>query len=381
MISEGLPVLAEQSVGIFAWDQARALRDAGVEVVFLVLDCRSFRKWRRWGFRSSVQEGIPVFEMHVPMGPIPSAPFYALSQWAFSRLYQKSVQAAGQPDVLHAHFLPMAISALHQARNSSVPLVVTEHSSQVLQGMLDSYTCRLAQTSYSESKAVLAVSHALAVAIKGQFGIPEVKVLPNIVDLSLFTYQPRLKKLGTTRIISAGNLVQSKRHDLSILAVAELCKEHPGLQLTICGDGPEMPRLKALIKQLGVTDLVILTGHLSRGEMGKQFAEADFFMLPSSYETFGLVYVEAMACGLPVIATKCGGPEDFVSLRNGLMIEVDNLEELKDAIVYMIGHHQEYDRQQLSFDVKSHFAPGTVCEKLMSVYQQLSFPDDRKDKV
>jgi glycosyltransferase involved in cell wall biosynthesis len=87
-------------------------------------------------------------------------------------------------------------------------------------------------------------------------------------------------------------------------------------------------------------------------------------VLASRGETFGVVYIEALAAGVPVIGTKCGGPEDFVSEDMGLLVEVDNVEALTGAMQHMIEHSGEYDRELIKRKIKDSFSPQTVAREL-----------------
>ena len=95
----------------------------------------------------------------------------------------------------------------------------------------------------------------------------------------------------------------------------------------------------------------------------------DAFVLASRRETFGVVYIEAMAAGLPVIATRCGGPEDFVTEENGILIPVDDAAALTDAMEHMMLHRREYDSASISADIRRKFAPETIAARLTDIYK------------
>ena len=81
--------------------------------------------------------------------------------------------------------------------------------------------------------------------------------------------------------------------------------------------------------------------------------------------------MEAMAAGLPVIATRCGGPEDFVNEDNGVLVDVDNMGQLKDAIVYMYNHYMEYNNAIIKENASEMFSPGVISQQIMSVYKEV----------
>lgn len=378
VVSEGFPEPPKFNTGIFAWDQAKALKSIGLEVAFLVLDCRSLRRWRRWGYRYFFCEGIPVFRMDVPLGKIPDDIFFTFSRKAFSALISKAIEALGKPDIIHAHFMKTGVSISVASKKLCIPFIITEHSSQVFKGRLSDASKKYTSEAYQRAAAVIAVSQGLARVIQQQYDITHVQVIPNILDTSLFTYQVKERNWKDVRIVSAGNLVTSKRHDMTIHALAALLPEHPHLKLTICGEGPQRSRLEDLIARLGVEQQVNLTGHISRQELAEIFRFSDFFVLPSSFETFGLVYAEAIAAGLPVIATRCGGPEDFVNKDNGILIEVDNQKALENAMRDMIIDFPFYHISINAALVQEYFSPQTITAKLVRVYCNLQEKSEEK---
>ena len=96
--------------------------------------------------------------------------------------------------------------------------------------------------------------------------------------------------------------------------------------------------------------------------------ESDVFVLASRGETFGVVYIEAMSAGLPVIATTCGGPEDFVDESNGILVPVNDVEALTDALIKIYKTANNYDRSNISRLTQQKFSPKTIASQLTDVY-------------
>ncbi len=105
--------------------------------------------------------------------------------------------------------------------------------------------------------------------------------------------------------------------------------------------------------------------------MAELYREADAFVLASRAETFGVVYIEAMAAGLPVIATDCGGPADFIRADNGLLIPVGDEKALADAMERMIRTRDSYDSAAIARGVRDRFSPAAVAGELEAVYRQI----------
>ena len=96
---------------------------------------------------------------------------------------------------------------------------------------------------------------------------------------------------------------------------------------------------------------------------------SDCFVLSSNFETFGVVLIEALACGLPLIATKCGGPEDIINKQNGILMDVENQLQLEDAMITMYKNAHNYDKEKLRNYAKEKFGEKTFIENVIKYYK------------
>ena len=115
-----------------------------------------------------------------------------------------------------------------------------------------------------------------------------------------------------------------------------------------------------------------LAGIRPREEIAQRLQQADCFVLASVSETFGVSYLEALSCGVPVIATRCGGPECFVNEHNGLMVEPDDVEGLASAMLTMYCNGGSYNRAAIAQEVRNHYSSQAVAARLMEQYEQLT---------
>ena len=138
------------------------------------------------------------------------------------------------------------------------------------------------------------------------------------------------------------------------------------------GDGPEAVRLRELSRTLGTDDAVTFTGRLERSAMAELYKSADAFILASRSETFGVVLIEALSAGLPVIAARSGGPEDYVNDSNGLLVPTDDIAALTDAMERMVRPESRYDRAALAASARDRFSPGAVAGALTALYGELA---------
>ena len=110
-------------------------------------------------------------------------------------------------------------------------------------------------------------------------------------------------------------------------------------------------------------------GSKNKNEIATLLQNSDLFVLPSRNETFGVVYIEAMACGLPIIATDCGGPRDIVTEENGLLIPTEDVNALGNAILHMVNNIDKYDRKAIAEDCQARFSPEVIAKQLTQIFE------------
>lgn len=356
--------------GLFQFDQAKAISDYGKRVVFLALDLRSIRRWRKWGLNKFIKNGIDVYEYNFPLGGFNPLIKYRVQDYAFCRSIKVIEKELGLPTCVHVHCCQQAISVSDYCRLNNIPYIVTEHITPLDEGI--KIEERKKET-LERAKQLICVSNALAKDMKNTYGVDSV-VIPNIVDLTEFKYTPK-QKTDTFRFLSAASVNYGKGFDVLVKAYAkflENAKDLPvygynDIYLTIMGDGPELNNIKELAKTLGISDKIIFTGSYVRSEFAKELAKSDCFVLASRSETFGIVYIEALATGTPVIATRCGGPEDFVNETNGMLVEVDDIDGLSRLLQSMISKIKLNYSVENTREIIEKFTAETIAGKILNI--------------
>lgn len=369
IISRGYPTNKYKMNGIFELDQAKALAKAGSKVVLAAVDVRSIRRWRKWGLERHEIDGVIVYVINIPGGILPKVILHKVTSIGISFLYKLILKELGKPEVLHVHFTDLGYAALTLKQNTDVPFIITEHSSLINKPVIENQLFNTAKAVYEQADAVVAVSPALANVIKNKFNIKSIYI-PNIVDTNLFKYTIKPTSI-TFNFVSIGNLIIGKRMDLTIEAFYIAFRDLSDVTLTIFGEGDERIKIEGIIRKYHLENKVFLMGMCSREVIKEKLKTSDCFVLASQSETFGVAYIEALASGVPVIATKCGGPEVFVNEENGCMISVDNLDELVSAMKYMYKNIKAFDGEKISFEIQLKFSPECVSTKLLELYNDV----------
>jgi len=292
--------------------------------------------------------------------------------WA--ELTRKLVRAyaaeCGVPDVIHGHAAMWGgYTAMLCARDIGKPYVVTEHASSILTLRVSRPDRRRVAATYRNAARVLAVSGALKESVDCLAGRPIAHVLPNTVDSDYFTLPVQPRTARPFVFLAVGDLVPSKRTDLLLRAFAGLRRTDPQVRLVIVGGGRESDKLQELMHALDLSDAVELTGPLTRPAVRRRMWEANALVFPSDFETFGVVLLEAMSTGLPVIATRCGGPEEIVSAGAGTLIDCNDEAALVRAMSEMVAG--SFDPLHIRNSVIRRFGYDAVARRLCDIYDSV----------
>ncbi len=205
--------------------------------------------------------------------------------------------------------------------------------------------------------------------LKGNFGI-----IPNVVDVyPEFINFNREKKDNIKRAVHISVLIERKNVADIIRAYAHIYNNLniKDIEFHIIGKGEQKEMLTKLAEELQVLNkCVFFHGFVTEEEKMNLLLNSDFHILNSDEEGFSVVTAEAILYGIPVIATKCGGPEDFVPKEVGLLIEIRNLNQLINAILYMIDNSDKYDKQNMFEFGRNKFSPQIICQQTYDVYKK-----------
>jgi teichuronic acid biosynthesis glycosyltransferase TuaC len=260
----------------------------------------------------------------------------------FGRLLKKveNLHRSKPIAVIHAHSaLPCGQAAALLSRYLNIPFVVTVHGLDVFNtfyrsGISASLRRKASVGVYRAARTVISISGKVQEILKAGSSAPiSSTVVYNGVDPGLFSPGPITGDPIDLEILIVGNLLRSKGHELVLQAIARLRPSFPKLRCHMIGEGPDRARFEVLANELGIASPVHFVGRQSRSQVAEAMRRCSAFVLPSSNEGLGCVYLEAMACGKPVIACRGQGIEEVLEhKKNGWLIPVDGIEELVQAL-------------------------------------------------
>jgi L-malate glycosyltransferase len=266
-------------------------------------------------------------------------------------------------DLIHVHYaIPHAVSAylaremLRKERH--LPVVTTLHGTDITLVGRDPSFLSITKFSIEQSNAITTISKHLKEATRQEFCIEcPIEVIYNFIDADYYKRVPNealrksLAPNGEKIILHVSTFRPVKRITDCIEVIARMRSLESGngsrfgVKLLMCGDGPERADAECLAWKLGVEDSVIFEGKQPQAQIRDYLSIADLFLLPSQTESFGLVALEAMACEVPVIATRVGGlPEVVLEGETGFLFEVGDVQGMAEAAVRVLNDTQERER-------------------------------------
>ena len=273
-------------------------------------------------------------------------------------MIKRYLNECGTPDIVHLQSSLAGELAIWMQEQHKVPFVVTEHWSGFLQKKATSSQLKLAQKVFSRSKHNIAVSQYFACQLQNMFR-EKFNVVPNTVEVDFF--EKGSEKFNHFTFLQVANLDENKNQKMLIKAFSRF-DQSSDVRLKIIGGGEKSIEnyLKSLIKSTDLGEKIDLCGAADRIEVKKMMQKSHCLVISSHIETFGVVAIEAMSCGIPVVSTRCGGPEDVVNSKNGILCEI-NEESLFDSMKE--AHDKSWESDTIRNYIQANFSRDRMLIK------------------
>lgn len=373
--------------GYFFREHSEALLKKGWQVDVLVNRLVGIRKLIQAGpsalrfYRVKHENGLRVVRSSYLK--MPGNEHYNTLGWARKtvRIYRRYERQFGMPDLILAHSVTWAGYAGYLLRKKyGLPYVIVEHrsffvwSSREARAMVKPFYLPLFELAYGHCEKLVLVSDSQRKGIETLVPSARKKTIriPNMIREDLFLPPAEPRQIDPFVFFWAGRLEHVKGLDLLLEAVSILRDQSDhNFKVRLAGKGSLREDLEQRASALGVSERVIFLGRLSRGEMLLELQKASCFVLPTRYEAFGVVLIEALATGLPLIATRSGGPDSIVTKENGLLIEPGNAEALAKAMREMMDRIQAYSAKEIRAQCLKRYGDSQVLEQYSQLFLQL----------
>lgn len=363
---------ADKLIGIYHKEYAQALAKNNVKVNMLYIDRQKIShpiKYLMMNKKEIIRENNyntyirKVFDVRRIS--------YSMSINNYCKVLEKAfldyIKINGKPDILHAEVtIPAGYATCKLGKKYNIPVVVSEHSSyyqRFFEGENKKYSDYVLNNSYYTT-----VSKYMADWINKKYN--KCDVLPNLVDVDSFML-PR-KKINGLRLITIAGLRRTKYIDNTIEALKIIIenKRIKDATLTVVGDGQDETFFKNRCHELGMDKYVNFVGRKKKEEVAKLLNEHNIYIVSSNIETFCIPAVEALASGIPVVSTKCFGPEGFIDEKCGKLVPFGDNKKMADAIIDVYNNYDKYDIKYLR-SVANKFSAKSVTNEAIKIYNKL----------
>lgn len=334
-----------------------------------------FRRVERQGWADGAEIFYPRFVLPpgIALHGTESLPYYLAVRGLVARLHQQYPF-----DLIHAHFtFPDGWVAARLARKYGVPSIITEQAAW--HPWMDDYAVVRRQALWAARQCTfhIAISQFLRKTIADFTGdSPKLRVIPDCVDAEVY----RLAEDGVgwkpDQILFVGTIRHVKGVDVLLRAIKLLVKRGRAARLILVGESfyrnyqQDYAGLMQMAKELKLNSHVKFAGGKPVEEVVRAMQQSALLVLPSRRETLGMVLAEAMACGTPVVATRCGGPEDIVTDRVGILVPPEDPAALADAIERVLNERARFDPRALRAYSLENFGIEVVAERLVKLYRE-----------
>ena len=293
------------------------------------------------------------------------------------RKYSKKVQELynivernwGKPDVIHAHVsLPGGYGAVLLGEKEKIPVIVSEHYSGFENDT--KYFWRVGhfiKTINNKVNGFYSVSAGFAKRINDTGFVKVTGVIPNPIDTDFFTLLTKKKKEKTFHIVMTGGVSKLKGVDILFEAFS-LLKDRLDCHLTVFGANENKIQFKKWFEDPDFSNRVNLPGKVAQKELVKAYSISDLYVMSSRAETANVAMLEAMACGLPVVCTRCGASETLLNDKVSIIVSNESPIEMAEAIMEMAKTQKEYNREELRKFVVENYSKKAVADKMLKAY-------------
>jgi glycosyltransferase involved in cell wall biosynthesis len=362
--------------GVFVHQQARALASRPeLDLAVLFVDRDTVRGWLRGPKRLTrrYEEGVLVYRLAMPRVRVVWPFLYAAwAALAYAALRRRNLR----PDIVHAHVaLPAGLAGALIKRLWRTPLVLTEHTGPFSTLMRNRPAALATRLAIRSADRVVAVSAALRSQITSYKELRRpIDVIPNLVDVGQFDVKKEARQgEGPARLLFVGEMLTGiKGVDYLLGAVSVLRKRGVSVTLDLVGDGRRRPNYEALAGRLGVDDVCHFHGARPHERVAAMMPSSDVLVLSSLAETFGVVVVEALASGVPVVATRCGGPEEVLTPDLGVLVEKADSVALADGIMDVLSRPGDVPPEHLRRVAEERFGRESISRRVLGLYRQVT---------
>ncbi|MEO8146883.1 MAG: glycosyltransferase [Bacteroidia bacterium] len=373
-------------LGSFFEEQARALQGEGHQVGIIFPDFQP--PSAMFGYKTKLpyfvdDKGLATYSKNIQT----IFPFYRKGNYRMhgrgsEKIFKDYVKRFGMPNIIHSHSANHGgIAAHHIAKKYNLPHIITEHLTTIVSDSIKHpYDFKITREIFRSADKSIVVSRIFKDILVDALRLhPDYfEVVHNMVSYLFFeSFKSKLFVPGEDFIFLTNSFLKKrKNHKLLFDALKILLQRKHHIKLKVGGYGPEEDDLRMYVEQQQLDKHVEFLGQLSRQQVKEQIDNCHAFVLPSIFETFGIVLIESLASGRPVVSTDSKGPRDIINDSNGIITTSFDAADLADAMELVMLNYSSYDQKKISDDCRINFSEKSITAKLIRIYEEVL--DNRK---
>ena len=368
------PSVENPAAGVFIKEHAKAV-SLYSDVTVLYSEKKSVRGLYKI-VSDEKEDGIRTIRTKHKRSPIPKTSDF-IHLWSIFAAFKKLSKEGWRPDIIHAHVYSAGVPAVIIGKIYNIPVVITEHWTGFIRHTLKNINKFKALFAMNRANIILPVSKGLEEAIKS-YGIKnQFKTIPNVVNTEIFSPPSSLDNKSKKNLLLVGLITPQKGISFLLRALAKLKQKRQDFILHIVGDGENRGEYEDLTRDLALGEAVKFHGIKTKEETAGFMRNCTFFVQPSLFETFGVTYIEAMACGKPIVATQLPVIQEKVNEERGILVPPRDIKTLAKAIDYMLDHYQDYPIENIRQYAEDRFSYAVVGKEINNIYREILKESDR----
>ena len=370
-------------VGTFFEEQARGLMNKDKQVGVFNFEFKPFSTKKPLIQQEFLDNGLVTYQYYYK-GIIPK--LTRINYWYFCRQaytkFKDYVNKHGKPDILHAHSVFWGgIIARYISKKTGIPYIITEHLTNYISGSItDKVDIDFAKKVFTDSAINIVVSSVFKNELSAKLNLPKDRfvVIHNMVANLFFenNIEKQINEKECITFFTNSFISERKNHKMILEAFEVFLRTYSNSKLIIGGDGIDPCEIEVknelilLCENLNITQNVVFLGNINREEVKANLDACHAFLIASKYETFGVVLIEALASGRPVITTNSKGPMDIIDKQNGILLNSWKATDFADCMKDLVRNYTMYNRIEISNNCKNKFGEDFIINQLISLYKK-----------
>ena len=378
VVASWFPYPENPQNGIFFQEQAKSINDKGIQVGVVSPYLRSLREkgpWLAWHAVKRTVSNIPVYAWEGRNWLTRPSGFGGFLRYPIlKKIIHDYIANHGMPDIIHAHSAVYLEGLDKVCLKLNIPYILTEHCSVFIKNSLNWLERYSANSIFKNAKKIIGVSKGQLKILEKDYPVivGKTRYIPNMVNRVFLQNKLIIKtNLDCFRFTNISFMRPIKGQIDLLYAFAKAFANNKKIKLDVIGDGVLRSKLESLATTLNISDQVLFHGLLPQNKVSALLEESHVFVLTSHFETSGVSILEAFAKGLPVVATKTIGPQQFITSENGLLCEPKSIDSIATVLIEIYKNYKQFDREAIRKACIKEFAEEVVIDKIINTYETI----------